>query len=149
MRSDPRTPGIGHPPPAWPDTPRWARRGRPRLRACSVLAWLCLALAIPGASAQDTPEMLAAMRAAMPPVPAQVREFDALPLELRRQIPALRIEVHRWHADPGQRFVRIGGRRVLEDGVAGQELWLRQIRKDAVVMQFRGEFFLLPISTGR
>jgi hypothetical protein len=105
-----------------------------------------MALGMPNAVAQDTPEMLAAMRASMPPVPQQVRKFDALPLELRQQIPDLRIEVHRWHADPGERFIKIGGRRIVEDGVAGQDLWLRQIREDAVVMQFRREFFLLPLN---
>ena len=92
--------------------------------------------------------MLAAMRAAMPPVPEQVPALDALDPALRRQLPELRIAVHRWHADPDQRFVQIRDRPVREGDVVGQELWLRQIRRDAVVMQFRGEFFVLPVQPG-
>ncbi|MGQ0800607.1 MAG: general secretion pathway protein GspB [Pseudomarimonas sp.] len=87
--------------------------------------------------------MLAAMRAALLPIPDHVPDFEALPPELRQQIPPIRIQGHRWHADPSQRFVQIDGRRVSEDGVAGQELWLRQIRKDAVVMQFRDSLYVL------
>jgi hypothetical protein len=35
---------------------------------------------------------------------------------------------------------------VTEDGVAGQELWLRQIRRDSVVMQFRDSLFLHAVN---
>lgn len=138
-------------------TDPWSARAEPASRdsaRCAAArragraAWLCLALGLSTAIAQDTPELLAAMRAAMPPVPEQVPDLDALPPDLRRQLPALRIEVHRWHADPAQRFVRLGGRRVMEGGVAGQELWLREIRRDGVVMQFRNAFFVLPVTVG-
>lgn len=114
-----------------------------------TVRWLgllvCLALCCGGAVAQDTPEMLAAMRASLPPVPEHPPEFDALPPALRQQIPPIRIQGHRWHADPALRFVQIGGRRVTEDGVAGQELWLRQIRADGVVMQFRDTLYIQRI----
>jgi hypothetical protein len=120
-----------------------------RIPLASLLAasvWLAGGVA--GVAAQDTPEMLAAMRSAMPSIPAQVPAFDALPDDVRRQVPLFRIEVHRWHADPAQRFVQIGGRRVAEDGVAGQELWVREVRADAVVMQFRDWFFVQPLKGG-
>jgi hypothetical protein len=113
-----------------------------------VLMLLWLACGAGGVGAQDTPEMLAAMRAYLPSIPEQVPEFEALPAEFRRQVPPFRVEVHRWHADPAQRFVQIDGRRVMEDGVAGQELWLRQIRADAVVMQFRDRIFVQALTHG-
>jgi hypothetical protein len=133
------------------DPPNGARCGRRTRGVLSLLLfWLLVWPAFWSgvAGAQDTPEMLAAMRASLPPVPEQVPDFDSLPAELRRQIPPIRIQGHRWHADPSQRFVQIDGRRVTEDGVAGQELWLRQIRRDSVVMQFRDSLFLHSVKVG-
>jgi hypothetical protein len=120
---------------------------RPPLRgfAPSLLlaVWLCCTAV--AAAAQDTPEMLAAMRTMLPPLPEHVPAWEELPAELRRQVPAFRIEVHRWHADPAERFVQVAGRRVDEGGVVGQELWLRAVRADAVVMQFRNHVFVWPL----
>lgn len=90
----------------------------------------------------DTPETLAAMNALLPPLPADIPAWESLPPETRAELAAFRIEVHRWHADPAQRFVMVGGRRVDEGGVLGQELWLREIRPDGVVVQYRKLFFL-------
>ena len=89
--------------------------------------------------------MLAAMQAHLPPIPAEVPARDALPAELRAEIPPFQLEVHRWHADPALRFVKIHSRRVEEGGVVDRELWLREIRPDGVVMQFRDAFFLHPL----
>lgn len=94
--------------------------------------------------AQDTPEMLAAMRAAQPPVPEKVPTLDELPPALRAQLPTLRVDMYRWHADAGERFLIVGGRRIAEGGVAGKELWLRQIRADGLVLQFRDTWFFQP-----
>ena len=122
---------------------RPAEPGARSQRLRRVLAAV-LVLAHTASPAQDTPEMLAAMGRALPPVPAEVPARDALPAALRQQLPPLRIELHRWHADPAERFVRIDGRRIAEGGVAGQELWVRQIRVEGVVLQFRDRFFLQP-----
>ena len=96
------------------------------------------------APAQDTPEMLAAMQSHLPPVPAEVPARDALAPELREEIPAFRLEVHRWHADPALRFVMIHERRIEEGGVVDRDLWLREVRPDGVVLQFRDAFFFHP-----
>ena len=113
--------------------------------ACGRLA-LAVALLVAAfpLAAQDTPEMLAAMRAHLLPVPEDVPERAALPDELRREIPVVILEAHRWHEDPAQRFVILHGHRVEEDGVAGMNLWLRRIRKDGVVLQFRNTLFFQP-----
>lgn len=108
--------------------------------ACAVV----MAVAIPPAIAQDTPEMLAAMQAHLPPVPERVPARDALPAALRAEIPAFRLEVHRWHEDPSLRFVMIHGRRIEEDGVVDRDLWLRRIQPDGIVLQFREAFFFQP-----
>jgi general secretion pathway protein B len=117
------------------------------LRLGRAATW-CLLPALAGlplpAAAQDTPEMLAAMRSALPPVPADVPAWESLPADMRRQMPAFDISAHRWHADPAQTFVLIDGRRVEPDGVAGRELWLREVREDGVVMQFRDQIFFCP-----
>ena len=60
------------------------------------------------------------------------------------QLPATVLETHRWHADPAQRFVILRGRRIEEDGVADRDLWLREIRPDGAVFQFRDAFFFQP-----
>lgn len=89
--------------------------------------------------------MLAAMRAAMPAVPEVVPAWDELPAAQRAEIPELKIGMHRWHREPAERYVLIGGRRVGEGDVAGQQLWLREIRQHGIVLQFRGAFFFRPL----
>lgn len=106
------------------------------------VALRCDAWAAGTPPATDTPENLAAMQALLPPLPADIPAWESLPSETRQELAAFRIEVHRWHADPNQRFVMVGGRRVDEGGVLGQELWLREIRPDGVVVQYRKLFFL-------
>jgi hypothetical protein len=114
---------------------------RSTCRGLTLAAALLLAQPL---AAQDTPEMLAAMRAHLPAVPDEVPERAALPEDLSRRIPVVILEVHRWHEDPAQRYVMADGRRIEEDGVAGMNLWLRRIRKDGVVLQFGDTFFFQP-----
>lgn len=113
------------------------------LRGVGSLVLVTIAVA-GGAMAQDTPEMLAAMQAHLPPVPGVVPARGDLPDGVREAIPAFRIEAHRWSADPALRFVLVHGRRIEEGGVVDRELWLRQVRADGVVLQFRDHFFFQP-----
>lgn len=121
--------------------PRWHRQAF-AIVACALAMFGGY---IPTVPAQDTPEMLAAMRAAMPAVPAVVPPWDELTAAQRAEIPRLKIGMHRWHREPGERFVLIGGRRVGEGEVAGQDFWLREIRPDGIVLQFRDTFFFHPL----
>ena len=123
---------------------RGVRGQRPLPRWLRILVVCIAGATLLPATAQDTPEMLAAMRGHLPPVPEAVPLREALPAELRADIPPFRIEVHRWHADPAQRFVVIHGRRIEQGGVVDRELWLREVREDGVVLQFRDAFFLQP-----
>ena len=129
---------------AWHGIPMAAEARTAHAAAAVLLAVaLLLAHAAP-AGAQDTPDMLAAMRDHLPPVPSDVGGRDALAPALRADIPTFRLEAHRWHQEPAQRFVDIHGRRIAEGGVVGRELWLREVRADGVVMQFRDAFFFDP-----
>lgn len=115
-----------------------------RAHRLSLLLALCLVATATALPAQDTPEMLAAMRSHLPPVPDEVPTRDELPADVRVQLPPLAIETHRWHDDAAQRFVILHGRRVEENGVVDRDLWLRRVRPDGVVLQFRDHFFFVP-----
>lgn len=67
-----------------------------------------------------------------------------LPLATRQALPALKVTMQVYHADPAQRFAIIDGKRVNEKGVAGNELNLIEIQRDAIMFEFRGTRFLLP-----
>jgi hypothetical protein len=113
--------------------------------ALSLLLWLAPFVAASAqdgdAPATDTPETLAAMQSMWAPLPAEIPSWESLPADVRRELSAFHIEMHRWHVDPAQRFVMVGGRRVEEGGVLGQELWLREIRPTCVVVQYRKLIF--------
>lgn len=111
---------------------------------CKLLMASAMFAATMPLAAQDTPEMLAAMRAHLGPLPDETPEREALPPELRAELPAIVLDTHRWHVDPAQRFVILQGRRIEEGGVAGRDLWLREIRKDGAVFQFGKAFFFQP-----
>lgn len=113
----------------------------PRLPLLLLALTAPLSLAQATVPATDTPETLSAMHALLPPLPAEIPSWESLPAELRQELSTLRIEMHRWHEDPAERFVMVGGRRVDEGGVMGQELWLREVRPDGVVVQYRKLIF--------
>jgi general secretion pathway protein B len=56
--------------------------------------------------------------------------------------------MHVYAADPAQRFALINDKRVAEGSPLENDLDVREIRPDGVVLEFRGERFLLP-RTGR
>jgi hypothetical protein len=85
--------------------------------------------------------MLAAMRGMLPPVPADVPHRDQLPDEVRQSLPTVVVQSHRWSEQPSERFVMMQGRRIDESGVIDRDLWLREVRPDGVVLQFRDVFF--------
>lgn len=78
-------------------------------------------------------------------VPAEVPEVFALPTTLRRELPELNLSVLAWNEEPAQRFVKINGERVGEGQVAvpGEEIWVREIRRQSVVIQYQSRFFIL------
>ncbi|AVP99686.1 hypothetical protein C7S18_22030 [Ahniella affigens] len=80
---------------------------------------------------------------AEPIVNTALPEFTSLPHATRQAIPALKVSLFVFHQDPSRRFVIVNGARLQEGGVVGEETWLREIRQDGAVFEFRGERFLL------
>lgn len=71
-------------------------------------------------------------------------EIWQLPLPTRQALPALALTMHVYSADPAQRFALINDKRVGENSPLDNGLDVREIRPDGVVLEFRGERFLLP-----
>lgn len=67
-----------------------------------------------------------------------------LTLRQRQGLPALKMSMHVYHRDAARRFVIIDGLRVGEDGVLGQQLWVRRIVPEGVVIEYNDTRFLLP-----
>lgn len=67
-----------------------------------------------------------------------------LPLETRQALPTLKVTMHVYSDDPGKRFAIIDGKRINEGGVVGNELDMVEIQRDALLMKFRNERFLMP-----
>ncbi len=67
-----------------------------------------------------------------------------LPLETRQALPNLKVTMHVYNADPSKRFAIIDGKRINEGGVVGNELDMVEIQRDALMLKFRNERFLMP-----
>ena len=71
-----------------------------------------------------------------------------LPFSTRKELPALDLSMHVYSADPKQRFVVMKGDRHVEGDEVGQDLILREIRQDGLVLDYKGQRFFFP-RTGR
>jgi len=114
------------------------------------------ATAAPSAAADATPARpsapapapaaTTAAEPADPPPPDEpaVPPLHALPRDVQAALPPLKLSMHVYKADPGQRFVLIDGRRYGEGMTVAEGLLIEAIRRDGVVLAFRGHRFLLP-----
>ena len=67
-----------------------------------------------------------------------------LPYSTRKDLPAIDLSMHVFSSDPKQRFVVIKGDRHVEGDELGQDLVLREIRQDGLVLEFKGQAFWFP-----
>lgn len=67
--------------------------------------------------------------------------YEELPYALRRDLPPVKFSMHRYADDPNQRFVVYKERRISDNGVLGQDLWLKRVLPDGAVLEFRGTEF--------
>jgi len=67
-----------------------------------------------------------------------------LPATDRAALPPLKLSMHVYADVPAERFVLIDGRRYGEGMTLAPELLLHEIRRDGIVLEFRGRRFLLP-----
>ncbi|MEO8671792.1 MAG: general secretion pathway protein GspB [Tahibacter sp.] len=67
-----------------------------------------------------------------------------LPLNVRKDLPVLKLTMHVYSSEPAQRFVVLNGNRQVEGDDLGAEVKLSEIRADGVVLEFHGQRFLVP-----
>lgn len=67
--------------------------------------------------------------------------YEDLPYTLRHDLPPVKFSLHRYAEDPNQRFVVYKERRISDNGVLGQDLWLKRVLPDGAVLEFRGTEF--------
>jgi general secretion pathway protein B len=89
---------------------------------------------------------ISAEAVAAPQSPAEVLpQMYQLPYGLRKDLPKLSLTMHVYSPVPEERFVVLNGKRyTLESLAPGPDLNLIEIVADGVVMEFRGQRFLLP-----
>jgi general secretion pathway protein B len=80
--------------------------------------------------------------ASQPPPPL----LSSLGPERRGRLPPLKVSMHVYAEDPGQRVVLIDGRRLREGDSLGEGLRLLEIRRDGSVLELDGRTYLLPRS---
>lgn len=98
------------------------------------------------APALASPETIAASTAVPAPASAAgpVPMVYELPLPTRQALPPIKLTMHVYAADPAQRFVIVDGKRVNPGGPIDNDLNLIDILPDGVVLEFRGQRFMLP-----
>ena len=70
--------------------------------------------------------------------------LDEMPAAFREQLPTLVINVHAWAEQPAERFVLINMQRYAEGDRLREGPLLRQVTREGVVLEHRGELFTLP-----
>ncbi len=66
-----------------------------------------------------------------------------LPLDVRRELPELKLSIHVFSLEPDQRFVLINGERRLEGDGLGSGVQLVEVSRQGAVIEFRDYRFLL------
>lgn len=86
---------------------------------------------------------------AAPPAAPAVPKLDVptyydLPFATRKALPQLSLSMHVYTADPKQRFVILDGTRMGEGDATSDNITVREIRPDGVVLEFQGQRFFYP-----
>jgi general secretion pathway protein B len=91
------------------------------------------------------PATAATAAPASAPAPAEpsIPTVDDIAFDLRRDLPSLPISMQVYSSDPARRFIIVDGERKKE-GDAIRDVAIREIRSNGVVLEFRGQRFLLP-----
>jgi hypothetical protein len=69
-----------------------------------------------------------------------------LPFGTRQAVGTLRLDAHVYDVDPGRRFVMINGKTLAAGDLVRADLGVQEIRREGVVLNWKGELFLLGIS---
>lgn len=102
-------------------------------------------VAVPPAPAPADPPPPRPAAATPAPLPANdLPRIAELPASQRERLPALKMTMHMWNADPARRFVIVDGRRLVEGDRVG-EATVRTIDADGVVLDLDGQPLRLPL----
>ena len=75
---------------------------------------------------------------------ASAQPYSNLPFSLRKALPEIKLSMHVYAADAAQRFVILNDSRMLEGDKTADEVILREVRPDGVVLEFQGQRFFYP-----
>jgi general secretion pathway protein B len=92
----------------------------------------------PSAPTTATPPTKAASAA------SSAQPYAELPFSVRKSLPELRLSMHVYGADPSHRFVVLNDSRLTEGEKTGDEIFVREIRPDGVVLEFQSQRFFYP-----
>jgi len=106
------------------------------------------ALPPPLPAASEAPQAAPARASTRPPPSdAPLKTITDLDPGTRKAMPALKLTLHYFHAEPARRFVVLNGNRANE-GTLVDGVRILEIRPDGVVLELNGEPFLLPRAGG-
>jgi general secretion pathway protein B len=92
-----------------------------------------------------TPSAPAAQPAKAAPVSSSsAQPYAELPFGVRKSMPELRLSMHVYAADPSHRFVMLNDSRLTEGEKTSDEIFVREIRPDGVVLEFQNQRFFYP-----
>ncbi len=75
---------------------------------------------------------------------ASAQPYSELPFSVRKSLPELKLSMHVYAADPSQRFVVLNDSRLTEGEKTTDDVFVREIRPDGVVLEFQGQRFFFP-----
>ena len=91
-----------------------------------------------------TPAPPAAPSAKPAPTASSAQPYAELPFSVRKSMPELKLSMHVYAADPSQRFVVLNDSRLTEGEKTSDDIFVREIRPDGVVLEFQNQRFFYP-----
>lgn len=82
--------------------------------------------------------------AAKPTESSSAQPYAELPFSVRKSLPELKLSMHVYAADPSQRFVVLNDSRLTEGEKTSDDIFVREIRPDGVVLEFQNQRFFYP-----
>lgn len=76
--------------------------------------------------------------------PTEVPPYYQLAYDVRKALPALKLSMHVYSADPAARFVILNDSRMTEGEKTPDDVTLEKIVPDGVILEFQGHRFFFP-----
>ncbi len=76
--------------------------------------------------------------------PTDVPPYYQLAFDVRKALPALKLSMHVYSADPAARFVILNDSRMTEGEKTPDDVTLEKIVPDGVILEFQGHRFFYP-----